>query len=261
MNSYQKANILKRPFLQIAKLLIRLHILLIIIGPNTKLLGQSVADERDKFVIFKVNGGVYVPGGDLADRFGVCGMVGLGIGAKTASNWIIDANWDFIFGSDVKEKDPISSLLTENGFLIGTDGFLYDPILYQRGYRVHAGAGKIFSIKSWNTNSGFFIKGNIGLLQHKIYYQIPGDEIIPQLNKEARKGYDLLTNGLSLTQFIGIIVFSKNRFANFKAGLEFTQAFTQNRREVNFNSMSKDDQQRLDLLFGLRFSWILPFYK
>jgi hypothetical protein len=53
----------------------------------------------------------------------------------------------------------------------------------------------------------------------------------------------------------------KNRRINFFVNLEFTQAFTQSRREFNFNEMRKDNTRRTDLLYGLKIGWIFPVYK
>ena len=48
---------------------------------------------------------------------------------------------------------------------------------------------------------------------------------------------------------------------NFYGGFEFTQGFTKNRREMNFDTGQKDDLARLDMLFGFRLGWVFPIYK
>jgi len=53
---------------------------------------------------------------------------------------------------------------------------------------------------------------------------------------------------------------SKTRLLNFYAGLEFIQAWTQNRREYNFVQMGKDNTTRSDWLYGIRIGWIFPIY-
>jgi hypothetical protein len=47
---------------------------------------------------------------------------------------------------------------------------------------------------------------------------------------------------------------------NFLAGFEFYQGFTQGRRSFNFDTRSRESEKRLDLLFGVRLGWTLPFY-
>jgi len=51
-----------------------------------------------------------------------------------------------------------------------------------------------------------------------------------------------------------------NHRINFFAGFDFTEAFTQSRRDINFDTMRKDDENRLDLLVGFRVSWTVPLY-
>src|SRR5204863_8304518 len=120
-------------------------------------------------------------------------------------------------------------------------------------------AGKVFNVLSPNPNSGLMATVGAGLLQHKI--RIENDDAnAPQVLGDYVKGYDRLTNGLSITESVGWIYFGKNHIANFNFGFEFTQAFTKNRRSYNFDEMRKDDTNRLDLLYGFRVSWIIPFY-
>ena len=43
-------------------------------------------------------------------------------------------------------------------------------------------------------------------------------------------------------------------------GFEFNQAFTQTRRDWDFAEMRKLEGRRVDLRFGVRLAWTLPFY-
>ena len=52
---------------------------------------------------------------------------------------------------------------------------------------------------------------------------------------------------------------SNNRRLNFLLGIELVQGITQNRREFNFDTRMRDDENKLDLLFGIKFGWTLPF--
>lgn len=102
--------------------------------------------------------------------------------------------------------------------------------------------------------------GGAGLLQHKIRIETIGNTV-PQLDKEYKKGYDRLSNGLSLHEMIGYYHFGNKHLINFYAGFEFIQAFTENRRSYNFDEMKKDETKRVDLLFGIRAGWMLPVYR
>lgn len=211
--------------------------------------------------MFKIGGGAYLPGGDLGDRFGPNGMAGGGLHYKTGTNWIFGADADFIFGGTVVEEDILTHLETEGGYLIGTDGTLFQPEMDQRGYRINLTVGKILPVWQANTNSGLMISASTGFLQHKIRYYIQQENQLPQLNDDFKKGYDRLTNGLSFTEMVGYHFMADEKLINFNIGLEFTQAFTKNRRDWNIDQMAKDDRARIDLMFGVRANWILPFYK
>jgi hypothetical protein len=99
-----------------------------------------------------------------------------------------------------------------------------------------------------------------GFLQHKVRIQDDPTRNVPQLSKEYKKGYDRLTNGWALTQFIGYQKLANDRRLNFFFGIESMQAFTAGRRSFNFDTQSTDNDNRIDLSFGFRAGWILPFY-
>ena len=120
--------------------------------------------------------------------------------------------------------------------------------------------GKLFSLSDVNPRSGIRFTISSGLLQHKIRIQDDPVRDVPQLSTEYRKGYDRLTNGLTFNEFIGYQMLSRNRRINFYAGLEFTQAFTKSRRDFNFDTMTAETENRVDLLYGFRVGWVLPFY-
>ena len=96
-----------------------------------------------------------------------------------------------------------------------------------------------------------------GVLQHKIRIEDRTGGL-PQLVGDYKKGYDRMTNGLALTEFIGYQHFSNDGRINFYVGFEFTQGFTKNRRSWDFLTQQRMDNNRLDLLNGLRIGWTLP---
>ena len=218
---------------------------------------------RDSVVSFKMIGGTFayqLPGGDMADRFGNNFSVGGTFQWKTKKNWIFGIDGNFIFSDQVKENSILSEISTSQGYVIGQDGFYAEVFLYERGFMFQAKAGKIVPVIGPNPNSGLMATIGVGLLEHRIRIEDKGNRA-PQVFDEYKKGYDRLTNGLSLTEFIGYTHFSDHRLINFMAGFEFTQAFTKNRRDYNFDTMMRDDKSRVDLLFGFRLAWIIPLYK
>ena len=97
-------------------------------------------------------------------------------------------------------------------------------------------------------------------MQHKI--RIENDENqAKQISGDYVKGYDRLTNGFALMQYVGYQYLSNRRLVNFNLGVELYEGFTQNRRSYNFDEMRKDDTKRKDYLFGIRFGWVIPLYK
>ena len=163
----------------------------------------------------------------------------------------------FIFGSRLKE-DPLDSISTENGQIINMYGDYAQVNLTERGFNGKFAVGKIIPVFGCNQNSGLYLRGSIGLLQHKIYIENKGSNT-PQIIREYSKGYDRLTNGVSFTEFIGWQNFSNKNAFHFFVGFEFTQAFTQNRRSWDFATNQAMDENRIDLLYGIKIGWYIPF--
>lgn len=214
--------------------------------------------EAEKIVMVFPALGFQIPGGDMADRFGVNSTVGPGLQVKTKSNWIIGADVNFIFGNKISEDSLIQNLLTDDGFVISDQGQVADLSFHQRGFYAAARIGKVIPVFGSNPNSGLMITAGAGFLQHKIRIAVQ-ENMAAALRDDYNKGYDRLTNGFSTTQFIGYMHLGESRIANFFAGFEFVQGWTQNRRSMNFDTMRRDDTKRLDLLYGFKIGWMIPF--
>ena len=197
------------------------------------------------------------PGGDLVNRFGSNSSIGAAFMIKTKSNWIFGIDGNFIFGNNVKEDGILDSISTEKGRIIDENGNDADIGFFERGFLTSLKFGRLFSLLGPNKNSGVVIIGSVGLLQHKI--RIEGDA--PPIKGDYKKGYDRLTNGLALSEFIGYLYLGNKHVLNFYAGFEFTQAWTQNRRSYNFDTMEKDEAKRIDVLSGIRVGWMIPLNK
>ncbi len=203
--------------------------------------------------------GFYTTGGDLADRFGPLAQVGLELSYQLKSGWVIGGGVGHIFGNNVRERDIMSNITTTNGDIITEDGVFENYRLRPFGWSMYGRVGKVFPLFGPNVNSGLLIDLGVGVMQHKIWIETPR-LASPQLSGDYKKGYDRLTNGLSLNQFIGYQHLSNKKLINFYIGFDFHQGFTQNRRTINFNTGEQDTRQRLDLLVGLKAGWILPLY-
>ncbi len=226
-------------------------------------MGRTQVNLKDSCVaahIISVDLGIGLPAGDLADRFGPHATVGGGYQYKWNNNMLFGFNGSFIYGSNVREDSLMYNLFNEDGYIIGTDGLQYTPILWESGIDASLQIGKITRLFAVNPNSGITFLGGVGFLQHKIWIYID-ETAVPQLANDYRKGYDRLSNGLMLNQYIGYYVFSNKYFVNFRGGIEFQEAFTENRRTVDFDTGLHDDTKRLDLLINLKLSWNLPVFE
>lgn len=241
-------------------------ILLLLLGLSLLIICQSdsyAQDERrnlGNIVALNFQFGAGVPGGDLSNRFGTTISAGLGMDFITEkNNFILGWKGDFHFGNTVKEN--ILGQLAPEGFLFGNSlSAATEFRRAQRGFYLGAHIGKIFAFSSTNSRSGLRVTLGAGLLQHKIRLQQDPSNFVNQIAGDYAKGYDRLTNGLALRQFVGYQLLGNNKLVNFTFGLEFIQGFTQNRRSYNFDEMRADTDKRLDLLIGFKVGWTLPFY-
>jgi hypothetical protein len=219
----------------------------------------GVADSVLLAGLVQIEYGATLPLGDLADRFGFHSDVGLQITIKNRKNWLIGSGFQFYFGSRVNEDSIVDPLRNQSGFLIGSDGFQYSPNLFMRGWSLNAHVGKVTSWAAANPNSGIVLLAGAGFLQHRIDL-IYEEEFLPQL-KGNEQAYDRLSNGLFIRQYIGYLYNGSERFLNLRAGLEFTQAFTESRRSVNADTGEIPEGGRLDMQLALKVAWVLPIYE
>lgn len=202
---------------------------------------------------------VNFPGADLSKRFGTMFNFGAGIDYKFGKNIYIGAEGAFIFGPKSKESDHIKNTLTESGLIITDDGVLDDVNLSMRGAIMKATAGKSFYFNKEKPSNGILLKFGVGYLQHKILIDVD-KRITPQLSGDYAKGYDRLSRGFLLSQYVGLVKLEKGKYVNLSLGLEITEAFTQNARPIDFHLNEKLSEKRVDLMFGIKMTWMIPVY-
>jgi hypothetical protein len=234
---------------------------LIISIPGLSLKAQTLQhDSIRKGPLFIVSYAFQKPAGDMALRFGWNHALGAKLCYKTSKNWILGLAGNFLFGNYVHEPGLLTNITSPDGYFIGSDGHYAEVRLYERGYTAYLEFGKIIPLNKYNKNSGILIFLSPGFLQHKIRIE-DTNKSLPALAQNYLPGYDRLSNGFSLSTFIGYIYLSKNQLINFYGGVELSGAWTQNRRLVNFETGLHDGTKRNDYLNGLRIGWILPLYK
>lgn len=201
-----------------------------------------------------------LPGGDLAKKYGVNSSIGIGITYKTRQNLMLGGEISYLFGNDIRRDSTIlDGLRSANGEIINEYGEYAKIICSERGFYAGLNAGYVFSLGKPNSNSGIIFQLGGGLLQHHIRIENK-DNNAPQVLGDYKKGYDRLTNGFAAKTFIGYQYLDSKRRFNFYAGFEFYQAWTKNRREYNFDTMSRDNNLYHDYLYSFKAGWILPIY-
>ena len=201
-----------------------------------------------------------IPGNDLAKRFGSNSNVGGSFMIKNKNNWLFGADYNFLFGNIIKEDTILKMISTKAGSIIGGDGIFASVNQFERGFYADLKLGKIFSFKKPNPNSGVLVTGSVGFLEHKVRTEVT-DNTAPQLMGDYKKGYDRLTNGVGISEFIGYLYLGNNRLTSFYAGFEFIQSWTRSKRKWDFDRMGADNSKRFDTLYGIKVGWIIPLYK
>lgn len=223
-------------------------------------IGQvSVRDSSINVPVIGMSYGLQTPQGDLVSRFGFNSSVGVDVMYKTKRNFLFGGEYRFIFGDKVKEDGILDSIATSNSFIISTDGYPAVIKFYERGYSGLLKFGKIFPM--WpNENSGPMITIGAGFLQHKIRIEDISEKA-PQIAKDYRKGYDRLSNGPAAMISAGYFYMGNRKYLNWFVVAELYYANTVNRRGYNYDLMQPDTKKRSDMLTGLRFGIMIPFYK
>jgi len=201
------------------------------------------------------------PLGELAQRYGLNSDVGIHPFFMMKNNFTIGIEFNYMFGSQLKGDAAhiLDNLRIDNGQILNTNGEYANIVLSERGFFTGGKIGKIFYLNPKKkitliTNLG------IGLLQHKIRIEVEGNNV-PGLYGDYAKGYDRLTNGLAINQFIGVGYMPLYSPINFFVGFEINEAWTKNRRDFNFDTIEKDDHLRHDYLLGIKAGWIITIYK
>lgn len=217
------------------------------------------SSELDPGFLIGLDYGYNLVGGDLKDRFGNNLAVGGNVAYVFAnSSFSLGVNANYFFG-DTVYQDVIAHLRDDNGHLIGINGDYAQVKLRQRGFEVGLYGSQVFSLGSLNKRSGIRVDLGASLLQHWIRIQ-DDYNTVAQFDDPYQKGYDRLSGGLALDEFIGFQYLSNNRRINFYAGLTFTQAWTASLRDYDFATQSTLDEPRFDWLSGFKIGWVLPIY-
>ncbi|MES2558898.1 MAG: hypothetical protein V4590_04120 [Bacteroidota bacterium] len=239
----------------------RVYIILITILSTLCVSAQEkkIRPKGDKMINFQFHYTYMIPEGDLRSRFGPFHNIGFGGLFKTNTQWLFSLDASYQYGLNVKEEGLLLNLTNSHGVVMNNGGGPADYSVGQRGFSIYGKAGKLFPLSTSNLNSGVVVLVGGGVYYHKINFSTTRNDI-PMLSEEYRKGYDRLSMGPALTQFVGYSYQSHNRYYNFFIGVDFMQAFTQSVRKFNYDTQKADTEQRLDMSYGFRVGWLIPIY-
>ncbi len=186
--------------------------------------------------------------------------VGLDLAVKNKKNWCLEVGFNYYFSGKVKGTDSLFRFITnQDGSIIDGNGSPADIDVDQRMWALRLVAGKTFPISENYRNSGIQLKLGATMLQRYVYIKNPENKVAA-LTDEYKKGYDRLTSGFGLYQYLGYIHLQK-RLNSFYAGIEATEVFSHRQRDWDFSLMRKDDRRFMDIMVGIRLGWIIPLYR
>ena len=238
---------------------------------------RNIAKEPIPVSMVQVTYAAQFPGLYTRTEYGFTNTIGGSLIHKTKNNWLFTGNGNFIFGNQIKGSriDLLGeSITTIYGEVIGGGGFPTALAFFQRGLHFQAEVGKLFPLQP-NPNSGIFVQAGVGYLWNRmrIDFQIETQNTPYQLLDDYQYGYDRMRGGLALHAEAGYLVLSNTRVYNFSASFEVTYARTKPLRDYDFrvfydengephiNGYNDKNQRFNDLYYGIRLSWMIPFYQ
>lgn len=196
---------------------------------------------------------------DMGDKSDFLHIFSPSISHKNKSNWYFKGSLGLIVGHNALERGTPRMVFSELELPISADGLIQEMAIRFQGFSFGLEIGKLINVSNHNLNSGLYVAAGVGFLQHRIKFDYLGQGVM-QLEEPYIFGYDRLTNGTLIYQFIGWRKYSNRNSFNYEFGLELNQGLTKNRRSWNYDLFGPDNNLRLDFYYGLRMNVILPFY-
>ncbi|MFT5779699.1 MAG: hypothetical protein ACI837_002658 [Crocinitomicaceae bacterium] len=236
--------------------------ILLCISPTQLHAQRSLADTTIGTTWLGIQYGGGFPSGELAERYGYLNHVGIMVGYKTSKNWVFGMDANFLFGGDVRLTGVFDHLTDSNGNITDINGDIGNVRVAARGLYVNGIVGKVIPVLSPNPNSGILIHVGFGYLIHRMRIETQ-DHVVPQLELEYKKGYDRLSSGANVSQFVGYVFMGNEGAVNFYGGFYAQEGFTYNRRTINYDTpeIPVSTDLRIDVQLGFRVGWLIPIYE
>lgn len=200
------------------------------------------------------------PSGDWEKMYGLNHAVGFGANYKSQTNWLFSVESSFMLSGNLKNTADLINLTNSNNSTFNSNNGTPATVdLSMRGFTTSGRIGKIIPVSRLNKNHGILIQVGAGYLMHYLNFNVP-QNMVPQLNESNQRGYDRLHGGYAINQFVGYYFHSENRLVNFYVGVDFSQAFTKNLREYNYDTHEYDLGSKQDNYTAFRFGWMIPIY-
>ncbi len=226
---------------------------------------KNYVDTTATMVWTGVNMAGHLPMGDLKSWFKPNLSVGTGLTVKTKGNWTFDMAGNYMFGANLRDKSAafLGDIVSEAGgdhIVLDGNGLQAKIYLEGRYWQFGANVGKVIPVNRWK-NSGVWVRLGAGYFGHKIRIN-DYDNQVPQLDGNYKKGYDHLSGGFALNQFVGYLFIQKNRVLNFYGGIEFYEIWSKPTRNYIINEGSTADlKYKFSGLVGLKIGWNIPLYE
>lgn len=212
-------------------------------------IGISISAQQSR-VVFNFSYGLDMPLGDLKERYGFNYSPTFELDYEFENDWFIGVNGSFMLGSIVKE-DVIKPLREESGWLVSQQKTFARITLKQRMNNIGIHVGKFINVSNKKNQHGPLFNIGLGLLTHYIIFNDESASTVQLLGKYG-KGYDRLTRGYNISQFIGYKFKNRDGRLNVFAGLQFLEANTKSLRPIDFDTGEYGGKGRLDILIGFR---------
>lgn len=204
--------------------------------------------------------GIDIPLGDLQDRYGLDYNPALDIVYTVNQKTFFGVHGHYILGNRVKE-DVIAPLRhEETGGLIDQTRDISFITLKQRAYLFGIHGGRFFNISKTDLKHGPRLRFGISMLTHYIIFNDERASTF-QLRGIYSSGYDRLTRGFSLEQFIGYQVIMKNTNTVLFGGVNVVESRGKSLRPIDFDTGVYGGDQRNDILFGFRVGASIQLYE
>jgi hypothetical protein len=223
---------------------------------------RNVKDSAIGITLIGVHYGGNWTGGDLAKRYGFMNNVGLNAGYKTKKNFYCGLDASYLFGNNVRMTGIFDHLIDSFGNITDINGDIALVQVFARGFHANLSFGMVIPVLSPNKNSGIMVHAGAGYLLHFMRIETQ-EQVVPAIELDYKRGYDRMTTGFNLHQFIGYTFMANRGFYNFNAGFYMQEGFTKNRRDIFFDQpdVPVSKKTMIDLQYGFRVTWYIPVYK